>query len=137
MKTGKAMSPTKTPENFEEYKNQFPENIRKKLDQLRNIIKKAAPEATEKISYGMPAFTLNGMLIYFAAHTSHMGFYPLTTGIIAFREELAPYKTSKGTVQFPYSEPLPSALITKIVKFRVLENMHKAAEKSKSKKATR
>ena len=121
----------KKPTSIDEYISVFPKETQDILAQLRDIIKKAAPQAEEVISYAMPAFKLNGMLVWFAAHTSHIGFYPRASGIEAFKKELSAYKVSKGTVQFPMSHPLPSGLITKMVKFRVKENMEHAKNKKK------
>jgi len=89
---------------------------------LRAAIRAAAPDAEEKISYQMPTFALHGNLVHFAAHPHHIGFYPAPSGIAAFAEELAPYKSSKGAVQFPLDQPLPLDLIRRIVEFRVEEN---------------
>ncbi len=127
------------PLNIDQYISGFPEPVCDMLQQMRSIIAKAAPEAEEVISYGMPAFRLDGALVYFAAFKNHLGFYPTSSGIRNFTDDLKLYKTSKGAVQFPYDRPLPKALITKIVKFRVRENkekvmMKKAAQQSKSKK---
>jgi uncharacterized protein YdhG (YjbR/CyaY superfamily) len=97
-------------------------------------IKKAAPDAEEKISYRMPAFTLKGMLVYFGAHTNHIGFYPFTSAMKAFSNELSAFRTSKGGVQFPYKDPLPLNLIHKIIEFRVKENLLKAEAKLLKKK---
>ena len=93
------------------------------LEQIRAVIKAAAPAATETISYSMPAFKLNGMLVWFAAHSNHIGFYPRASGIKAFAKELEGFKVSKGTVQFPMDKPLPVRLIIKMVKYRVKENL--------------
>lgn len=93
------------------------------LKQMRQTIKKAAPEAEEVISYNMPAFKYQGMLVYFAAYKNHIGFYATPTGHSEFKEELSMYKQGKGSVQFPLTKPLPLDLITKIVKFRVTENL--------------
>jgi uncharacterized protein YdhG (YjbR/CyaY superfamily) len=101
---------------------------------MRATIKETAPEATEKISYQMPTFYLNGNLVHFAAFKSHIGFYPVPTGIEKFKKELSVYKTTKGAVQFPLDQPLPLDLVRKIVKFRVAENLRKAEEKSHQKK---
>lgn len=109
----------------DEYLALFSGDIRKMLEQLRAIIHKAAPDAEEVISYQMPAYKLNGMLVYFAAHTKHIGFYPTNSGIAAFENELKEFKTSKGAVQFPLGKPLPVMLIEKIVRFRVKENLNK------------
>lgn len=117
------------PETFEEYLGNFTPEIRKRLIQIRKLVKKAAPDAAEKISYGMPAFTLNGMLLYYAAHTKHIGLYPLTSAVQAFSEELRPYKTAKGSIQFPNDRPLPLKLISEIIKFRVSENRMNAEKK--------
>src|SRR5665647_590449 len=114
------------PTNVDEYISGFPKDIQKILEQLRVTITVAAPQATEVISYGMPAFKMNGMLAWFAAHTNHIGFYPGASGINAFQKELSIYKWAKGSVQFPFDKPLPLKLITKIIKFRVNENLHKA-----------
>ena len=94
-------------------------------------IKKAAPQAEEVISYGMPAFKMYRMLVWFAAHSKHIGFYPGASGIEAFKKELSIYKGAKGSVQFPFDQPLPLGLITKIVKFRVTENLQQAKTKKK------
>ena len=102
------------------------------LKHLRATIRKAAPQADEVISYGMPAFKFNGMLVWFAAHTKHIGFYPRVTAIQAFKKELSMYKGAKGSVQFPLDKPLPVRLITKIVKFRMKENLQKASLKKQS-----
>ena len=111
----------------------YPKETQKNLNQLRATIKKAAPQAEEIISYGMPAYKWNGMLVYFAAYEKHIGFYPGSSGIAAFKKELASYKTSKGTVQFPVEEPVPLPLIARIVKFRLKENQEKALLKSMKK----
>ncbi|MBA2421832.1 MAG: DUF1801 domain-containing protein, partial [Chitinophagales bacterium] len=100
----------------------------------RVIIRKAAPKAEETINYAMPTFTLNGNLVHFAAYKNHIGFYPTPSGIDAFKKELSLYKGAKGSVQFPIDKPLPWALITKIVKFRVKENLEKAVIKMKKEK---
>jgi uncharacterized protein YdhG (YjbR/CyaY superfamily) len=114
---------------IDEYIAQFPADISQKLQELRETIKAAAPAAQEKISYQMPTFYLHGNLVHFAVHTSHIGFYPAPSGIEAFKQELAPYKSSKGAIQFPINEPLPLDLVKKIVKFRVEENINKADSK--------
>lgn len=101
------------------------------LEQMRNIISKAAPAAEEIISYAMPAYRLHGNLVYFAAYKNHLGFYPSSSGVKTFEKELAGYKCSKGAIQFPLDKPLPVKLITRIVKFRVKENTEKAKLKKK------
>jgi uncharacterized protein YdhG (YjbR/CyaY superfamily) len=103
------------------YISEYPDGIRKKLEEIRAAIKSAAPEATEKISYGMPTLTLNGNLVHFAACKGHIGFYPTPSAIVQFATELASYRTSKGAVQFPIEDPLPLDLIKKMVLFRVAE----------------
>ena len=108
----------------DQYILQFDKETQLMLEQLRAIIRKAAPEAEEVISYQMPAYKLNGMLVYFAAHTKHIGFYPTNSGIAAFENELKEFRTSKGAVQFPLDKPLPAKLIEKIVRFRVKENLN-------------
>jgi uncharacterized protein YdhG (YjbR/CyaY superfamily) len=113
------------PENFDQYIVPFPEETQKRLEQIRATIKKAAPLAEEVISYGMPSFRLNGRLLYFAAFKNHIGFYPMVTGVEAFKSELSDYKWAKGSIQFPLSKPVPFDLITNIVKFRVQENLGK------------
>ena len=123
----------KKPITTDEYISGFPKETQKILEQLRATIKKAAPKADEVISYGMAAFKLNGMLVWFAAHTNHIGFYPSPSGIEAFKKELSIYKGAKGSVQFPLEKPLPLGLITKIVKFRVTENLQKAIPGTKKK----
>ena len=111
------------PKDIDAYITRYPKEIQKTLKQLRATIKKAAPQAEVVISYGMPAFKMNGMLVWFAAHTKHTGFYPRISGIAAFKKELSNYKGAKGSVQFPFDKPLPIGLITRIVKFRVAENL--------------
>jgi uncharacterized protein YdhG (YjbR/CyaY superfamily) len=125
------------PETIDDYISAWPEDIREKLTAMRLTIRKAAPEAQEKISYRMPAFTLKGMLLYFAAHKNHIGFYPFTTVLKAFSEELTPYHTSKGGIQFSHKDPLPLELVSRIVKFRVQENLAKAEAKASIKKPGR
>jgi uncharacterized protein YdhG (YjbR/CyaY superfamily) len=113
------------PKNFEEYIIAFPKETQKNLKQIRKTIKKAAPDAEEVISYGMPSFRQNGRLLYFAAFKHHIGFYPMMTAIETFKANLTGYKWAKGTIQFPLEKPLPLDLITEIVKFRVNENLKK------------
>ncbi len=108
--------------DIDEYHASQPAEIRETLETLRQTIKQAAPQATETISYGMPAFRLNKVLVYYAVHKKHIGFYPTPNLINHFRKELENYKTSKGAIQFPIDRPLPFTLIKKIVKFRVAED---------------
>jgi uncharacterized protein YdhG (YjbR/CyaY superfamily) len=116
-------------QSIDEYILQFPPEVQEILRTLRQVIKDAAPDATEKISYQMPTFELNGNLVHFAAYKNHIGFYPAPSGIDAFKNELDEYKSAKGSVQFVIEKPLPYELISKIVKFRVDENMKKAQKK--------
>lgn len=109
------------------YISQFPPEVREKLDGLRAVIRKEAPGAKEKISYGMPSYSLEGALAYFAAFKKHIGFYPGASGVQAFLPRLAGYKTSKGTIQFPLDRPLPLDLVREIVRFRADENAARAA----------
>jgi uncharacterized protein YdhG (YjbR/CyaY superfamily) len=120
--------------SMDEYIAVFPEDVQSILKELRAVIKAAAPDAEEKISYQMPTFFLKGNLVHFAAHKSHIGFYPTPSGIEAFRDELSGYKGAKGSIQFPIDKPLPFELIRKIVQFRVAENLKKAEIKSGKKK---
>jgi uncharacterized protein YdhG (YjbR/CyaY superfamily) len=119
--------------SIDEYIAGFPEEVQTLLQTVRATIKAAAPDAQEKISYQMPTFTLHGTLVYFAAWKDHIGLYALPTGVEAFREELAPYATSKGTVKLPIDKPLPTDLISRIVRFRADENRKKAEEKTRKK----
>jgi uncharacterized protein YdhG (YjbR/CyaY superfamily) len=111
-------SPTK-PKDIDEYIAGFPPDVQKILKKIRMTIRKAAPGAQEAIEYQMPAFTLNGNSIYFAAYKKHIGLYPAPRGNAKFKKELSRYEGGKGTVRFPLDEPLPFALITRIVKFRM------------------
>jgi uncharacterized protein YdhG (YjbR/CyaY superfamily) len=123
-----------TYESVDEYISQFTPKVREKLKMLRKVIKESAPDAEEKISYQMPAYKLNRNLVYFAAFKDHIGFFPTSSGIEAFKKELSGYKTSKGTVQFPLDKPVPYELVSKIVKFRVAEETKLAKSKSEKKK---
>jgi len=115
--------------SIDEYIATFPEDIQALLEAVRATVKAAAPDAEERISYQMPAFALNGNLVYFAALKNHIGLYPTAGGIEAFKNELSQYEVTKGSVKFPISQPLPMELIRKIVQFRVAENSNKAAAK--------
>jgi len=107
---------------IDEYIKASPTDVQGILQSLRLTIRKAAPEAVETISYQMPTFKLNGKgLVYFAAFKNHIGFYPIPSGIEAFKKELSPYKQGKGSVQFPIDKPIPSALVRRIVRFRAKE----------------
>jgi uncharacterized protein YdhG (YjbR/CyaY superfamily) len=113
------------PGTIDEYIARYPEDVQQILSKIRAVIKEAAPEAVEKISYQMPGFYLNGSLVWFGAHPRHIGFYPTGSGIEAFKEELAGYKVSKGAAQFPLDKPIPYDLIARIVRFRVAQNLKK------------
>ena len=112
--------------NMDEYIAGFPNEVQEKLEKLRMTIRKAAPEAEETINYGIPTFTLKGNLVHFAAFKNHIGFYPAPSGIESFKKELSVYEGAKGSVQFPIEKSLPLTLVSKIVKFRVQENLEKA-----------
>jgi uncharacterized protein YdhG (YjbR/CyaY superfamily) len=120
-----------TPNGIDEYIAAFSSDIQEKLEAIRTTIRKAAPLAEEKISYQIPTFALHGNLVHFAAFTRHIGFYPGAAGIKAFTKELAAYETGKGSVQLPLGKPIPHALLTRIVKFRVQQNLRKAETKRK------
>jgi uncharacterized protein YdhG (YjbR/CyaY superfamily) len=113
---------------------QFSSSIQEKLNALRNCIKQAAPESFEKISYQMPTFDLNGNLVHFAAFSNHIGFYPGSSGVEAFKSKLSGYHFSKGAIQFPIDQDIPLDLVKEIVLFRVKENKTLHQQKSKSKK---
>ncbi|MGB3227552.1 MAG: DUF1801 domain-containing protein [Saprospiraceae bacterium] len=116
---------------MDEYIACFPEDVQVILNELRQTVKKAAPDAEEVISYQMPAYKFHGALIYYAAYKNHIGLYPTGSGIATFKKELSIYKGAKGSVQFPLNQPIPFSLISKIVKFRVKENLEKAKLKEK------
>ena len=119
----------KKPESVSEYISNFPKSTQQILRKVRALIKKAAPEAKEKISYGIPTFTLSGNLVHFAGYEHHIGFYPGSLAIKMFAEDLEAYETSKGTIRFPIEKPIPLRLITRIVKFRVKMNTTKKTKK--------
>src|SRR4030042_1632964 len=111
------------PATIDEYIAQFPQDVQQILQKIRALIKELAPEATEKISYAMPGFYLNGMLVWFAGYAKHIGFYPTGSGIEAFKDEISAYKSSKGAVQFPLNKPIPYELIKMMVRYRMGQNM--------------
>jgi len=119
------MSKTAAPKTIDEYIRGCPREVQQLLQSMRRTIKKAAPKAEETISYKIPAFCLNGMLVWFAAFKNHIGFYPGAEAMKVFKHELSEYKSAKGSVQFPLDEPLPLALVGRIVKFRVKQNLSK------------
>ena len=116
---------TAVAKTVDEYIAAFDAAKQTRLQQMRTAIKKAAPKAEEGISYMMPAYKLNGMLVYFAGYKNHIGFYATPTGHEAFKKELSIYKQGKGSVQFPHDKPLPLGLVGKIVKFRVKQNVER------------
>jgi uncharacterized protein YdhG (YjbR/CyaY superfamily) len=120
--------------NIDEYISNFPADVQVLLQKVRQTIHDAAPEATEKISYGIPTFYLHGNLVHFGGFKNHIGFFPASSGVARFKDELEKYATSKGTVQFPLEAPIPFDLITRIVEFRVQENLFKATQKKEVKK---
>lgn len=113
------------PENIDQYIANFPAATQKLLQQVRETIHLAVPEAKEVISYGMPAFKQKGVLVYFAGYAKHIGFYPTGSGIEAFKNEFGDYKWSKGAVQFPIDQPMPLDLITRITKFKAERDLEK------------
>lgn len=119
---------------IDEYLAIFPQNIKDKLEMLRQIIKQTAPEAEEIISYNMPAFRFHGILVYFAAHKKHIGFYPGNDMVNkVFKDELTSFETSKGTIIFPNEREIPQSLVIKIVKYKMSENIKKSLIKNKRK----
>jgi uncharacterized protein YdhG (YjbR/CyaY superfamily) len=125
------ISKKKIPSNVDEYIAAFPKEVQQLLLQMRATVKAAAPKAEELISYGMPGYKHHGVLVYFGGYTNHIGFYATPTGHKAFEKEFSKYKQGKGSVQFPFEEPLPLPLITKIVKFRAKENLNKLKNRQK------
>ena len=121
--------PNNTFTGIEEYISKFPEDTQIILQQIRAAIKKAAPKSTEVISYGMPAFKQNKVLVYFAVGKNHIGFYPTPNPINVFSKELEAYKTSKGAIQFPLDKKIPLTLISKITRFRVKEDLENTIKK--------
>ena len=119
------------PTDIDEYIAAFPKDVQDILEELRQTIKKAAPEAKETINYQIPTFTLYGNLVHFAAFKNHIGFYPTPSAISAFEKELSRYEGAKGSVKFSIEKPLPLAVVSKIVKFRVKENLERQKKKKK------
>lgn len=117
------------------YIGAFAPDIQVILQTIRQLIKETAPDAVEKIGYGMPAYMLHGPLVYFGAFKHHVGLYPTGRSLDLFSEELSAYKTSKGAIQFPLDQPIPYDLIRRIVLYRIQDNLQLAAEKQQSKKA--
>ena len=123
-------TPKKVFKTIDAYVAMFPENVQSILEELRQAIRESAPEAEELISYQMPAFKLNGILVWFALFKNHVGFYPKTSAIGAFKEELSGYETSKGTIRFPINKPVPFDLVKKIVRYRVKQNLGKKKQRN-------
>lgn len=126
--------PSRKFKTVEEYIGSFPVDIQRKLKEIRALIKEAAPKAEELISYNMPGYKLNGMLVFFAANKAHLGFYPGTAKMEGFEKELAKFNGTKASVHFPYDEPLPAKLINRIVKYRIRENDALAKIKAEKRK---
>jgi uncharacterized protein YdhG (YjbR/CyaY superfamily) len=124
----------RTPKNIDEYTAGFPEEVQAILEKLRATIRASAPDAEETISYQIPTFTLKGNLVHFAAYKKHIGFYPTSTGIEKFKNELSAFEGAKGSVKFPLDKPIPFDLVSKIVKFRVKENLERASAKGGKRK---
>jgi uncharacterized protein YdhG (YjbR/CyaY superfamily) len=129
------MQPGKGFISTDEYIATFPPDIQVLLQAVRATIRAAAPDAMERIAYQMPTYSLHGYVVHFAALKQHIGFYPTPSGVTAFERELAPYASTKGAVQFPIDQPLPLDLIGRVTRFRVQENIERAAQKAGKKKA--
>ena len=123
----------KAPKSIDDYIGDFPKDVQRILRKLQSAIKKAAPQAQETISYRIPTFTLRGYLVHFAAFVDHVSLFPTSSPMTTFRKELSPYKVSRGTIQFPLDRPLPLTLISRIVKFRVRENLARHKRKGPKK----
>jgi uncharacterized protein YdhG (YjbR/CyaY superfamily) len=125
-----------TARSIDEYIAEFPPETQKVLEELRALIKASAPDATETIRYAIPTFDLNGHhLVHFAGYAKHVGFYPVPSAVEAFKEELKPYKSGKGSAQFPLGRPLPADLIRRIVEFRVEETTARRRSTPRSRRA--
>ena len=124
---------TQIPENINEYIHQFPEHLQERMKIIRSLINQTAPDANERMAYGMPTFYLYGNLIHFACFTHHIGLFPGASGVEHFLPELSGYKTSKGTIQIPHTMELPLELIKRIVEFRIQENVTEGLLKKKKK----
>jgi uncharacterized protein YdhG (YjbR/CyaY superfamily) len=126
-----------SPQTIDDYIAGFPPEVQEILQKIRSVIRQAAPDAQEAISYAMPTFKLHGNLVHFAAFKHHIGFYPIPSGIEQFQEELAGYKSAKGSVQFPLDQPIPYDIIHKIVLFRVQENLNKGNPSARHEKSSK
>jgi uncharacterized protein YdhG (YjbR/CyaY superfamily) len=120
-----------TPKTIDDYIAGFPPDVRVILQKLRATIRKAAPGAEEAIKYRLPTFVLSGNLVHFGAFKKHIGFYATPTGNKQFREEVSAYEGAKGSVQFSLDKPIPYGLVSKMVKFRVKENLERSMAKRK------
>ena len=116
-------------QNIDDYIQAYPKDVQVLLEQMRLTIRRTAPSAEETISYSMPAFKQKGVLVWFAAFKNHIGFYPGASGVAHFKKDLSRFKNAKGSVQFPHDKPLPLALISRIVRFRVLEQKRQQSKK--------
>lgn len=125
----------KSSNTIDTYIARYPKEVQALLKQMRATIKKAAPKAEETIKYGIPTFVQNGNLVHFGGFKHHIGFYPTPKALVAFSEELSKYTASKGAVQFPLDKPLPLALVTRIVKFRLKQVSQPAKEGDRKVKA--
>ena len=137
MNTDSSAPETPIPESIDQYIVGFPPEVQNILEEIRTIVRTAAPEAQETIKYRMPTFILNGNLVHFAAFKHHIGLYPTPDGIEKFQDELSVYKNAKGSVQFPLDQPMPFDLIRRIVEFRVQESARKSDRKSVQKRQGR
>jgi uncharacterized protein YdhG (YjbR/CyaY superfamily) len=126
------MKTNQSPNEIDAYIAGFPKDVQEILEKIRKTIRAAAPDAEETINYQIPTFTLEGNLVHFAGFKRHIGFYPTPTGIERFKNELAAYEGAKGSVKFPLDQPIPYDLISRIVTFRVQENLERAAAKRKN-----
>ncbi len=136
-RTSEMKADTASPDSIDAYIAGFPKDVQGILEKIRGIVRDAAPEAEEAIKYQIPTFVLNGNLVHFAAFQKHIGFYPTPSGVEQFKDDLAAYNSSKGSVQFPLDSPIPYTLIRKIVKFRVNENREKSRARALRKKKSR
>lgn len=123
------------PENTDAYIASFPPEVRERLEAMRATVRRAAPDAEERISYGMPALFQDGVIVYYAAFARHIGFYATPTGNAAFAKELESYKTGNGSIQFQFDRALPLKLIERMTAFRLAENREKAKRKSATRSA--
>ena|SRR5437660_87637 len=130
------MAKPQTSKDIDGYISQFPADVKAILEKVRATVRRAAPDATETISYQMPAFRQHGILVYFAGWKNHIGLYPPISGDKALEKAVAPYAGPKGNLQFPLDEPIPFDLIERIVKLRVKQDVAKAASRRKKKSQT-